>query len=107
EDVVRRAHTRGDVVVADDAGLRRKDDGRREKLHRTDLLFREVTPRVLVPKSPLQRQPASRPLFLPIERFVPGPLFQAERVEIHRELVWNAVVEAINQVRVIAEIISV
>ena len=69
--IVGHADARRDVVVAVDAALLGKDDRRRKELHRPDLLFREVAPRVLVAKRALQRQPADGPLLLRVERLVP------------------------------------
>ena len=107
EHIVGCADARRDVIGPDDTPLLGKHNGRRKELHRTHLLFRKVAPRVLVANGPLERQPARGPLLLGVRRLVPGAPLQAERIEIHRELVRNAVVEAVLQVRVVAEVVRV
>ena len=90
EDVVRRADTRRDVVVAGHAlGFRERDRPGipHRRLRRAVVLGREPAPRPVVAHGALQREAATGPLILREERVVLRPVALLPRRDAHRRRV--------------------
>ncbi len=97
EHVPRRGHARREILVAVDAGRLGIDERRRQERRRAFLLFRRPAPGAVEAHAALQRDAVDRPLSLREQRIVAHPEIVLEVVDEHRQLVRDAVVEAVAQ----------
>ena len=102
EHVIGEAEPRVDVVIADDALGRRKDERLRDELRRPDLLRGIVAPGVVVADGSLDGELSASPLVLCVQGVVSDARVGEVRPRELRELIRHAVVDPVIEVVVVA-----
>ena len=102
EHVIRNTEPRLEVLELAGPVLSREHQGGGDEDVRPDLLLREVVAEVLEAEAALQGEPAQRPAILSVEpRDVLLLLLRRCLICVHRELIWDAVLEVVLELLVV------